>query len=103
MDNLEEDNDVELTKFLENPSIDITEFNAEFEIDEDYLKQNKTLYDKLNSGETLTQEDINNIPIKVYFLNKEGNRVKNRNNEDLFSYLHANDFWNGKNIQSVNP
>jgi hypothetical protein len=94
---------VQLTKFLENPDIDITEYEAEFEIDTDYFKIKHSKAKKAKeSYEAYLSNDkskVGQIPVKVFFKHtKTGKRVLMPNGNQLFSHLKSDTFWNDKQV-----
>ena len=73
-----------LTKFFEDPSINVEDYGAQLYIDEASLKgwskhklgsEKRTIADKIKNKEPLTDEQIGIVPVRGAILNKKGEKV----------------------------
>ena len=109
----EKENAIALSEFLEDPTIDKTEYKLEFFIDKEKLKNSldledgvedtlKDLYIKLTDykngkGPALTSEELGVLPVRAYIVNNKGERITyGGGKSEITAAMHNTTFerWN---------
>jgi predicted kinase len=91
---------IELTRFLENPNIDLTQYTLELSIDFDRLhdyKKYSTMLAYLTSGGDKNIHnfpEIGKLPIKIQFKTAKGEFVNNSLGDPHTVFIHDSDFTN---------